>query len=200
MSNSFVTPQTIQPAMLLRPWDFPSNSTGVCCYFLLQGIFLTQGSHLGPALARAVTNPEPPGSPFISNQFSSVQSLSCVWLFVTPSPTAHQTSLLSPTPGAYANSCPLSQWCRPTISSSVVPFSTCLKYFQEFRSFPVNQFFPSHGQSTGVSASTSVLPKNIQHWFPLGLTGLISLQSKGLSRVFNTTIQKHQFFGTQLSL
>ena len=103
----------------------------------------------------------------------------------------------SPTPGACSNSCPLSQWCHPTISSSVVPFS-CLQSFPASGSFPMSQFFSSVGQSIRVSASSSVLPINIQDWFPLGLTGLISLQSKGLSRVFSsTTVQRHQFFGTQ---
>ena len=105
----------------------------------------------------------------------------------------------SPTPGVYSNSCPLSQWCHPIISSSVVPFSSCLQSFPESGSFQMSQFFPSGGQSIGVSASASVLPMNIQNWFPLGLTGLISSQFKGLSRVFsNTTVQKHQFFGAQL--
>ena len=107
----------------------------------------------------------------------------------------------SPTPGAYSNSCPLSQWCHPTISSSVVPFSSCLQLFPASGSFPKSQFFGSGGQSIGVSASVSILPMNIQDWFPLGWTGWISLQSKGLSTVFsNTTVQKHQFFGAQLSL
>ena len=106
----------------------------------------------------------------------------------------------SPTPGAYSNSSPLSQWCHPTISSSVVHFSSCLQSFPASGSFPVSQFFTWGGQSIGVSASASILPMNIQGWFPLGLTNLISLESKGLSRVFfNTTVQKHQFLGTQLS-
>ena len=107
----------------------------------------------------------------------------------------------SPTPGDYSNSCPLSQWCHPTIPSSVVPFSFCPQSFPASGSFQMSQFFTSGGQSIGVSASASVLPVNIQDWFPLGLTGLISLLSKGLSRVFsNTTVQKHQFFGAQLAL
>ena len=106
----------------------------------------------------------------------------------------------SPTPGVYSNSCPLSWWCHPTISSSVIPFSSHLQPFPASGSFPMSQF-TSGGQRIGVSASTSVLPMNIQDWFPLGWTGWISLQSEGLSRVFsNTTVQKHQFFGTQLSL
>ena len=106
----------------------------------------------------------------------------------------------SPTPGAYSNSHPSRWWCHPTISSSVIPFSSCLQSFPASGSFPVSWFFASGGQSIGVSASASVLPVNIQDWFPLGLTGQISLQSKGLSSVSsNTTVQKHQFFGPQLS-
>ena len=107
----------------------------------------------------------------------------------------------SPTPRVYSNSCPVSRGCHPTISSSVVPFSSCFQSFPASGSFQMSQFFTSSGQSTGHSASTSVLPMNTQDWFPLGWTGWISLQSKGLSRVFsNTTVQKHQFFCTQLSL
>ena len=107
----------------------------------------------------------------------------------------------SPAPGACSNSCPFSRWCHPTISFSVVPFSSCLQSFPTSRSLPMSQFFTSDGQSTGVSASASVLPVNIQDWFPLGLTALISLQSKRLSRVFsNTTVQKHQFSSAQPSL
>ena len=107
----------------------------------------------------------------------------------------------SPTAGVYPNLCPLSQWCHPTISSSVVPFSSCPQPFQTSGSFQMSQLFTSGGQSIRVSASASVLPVNVQDWSRLGWTGWISLQSKGLSRVFsNTTVQKHQFFGTQLSL
>ena len=106
----------------------------------------------------------------------------------------------SPTPGVYPNSCPSSQWCHPTISSSVVPFSSCLQFFPASGSFLMSQLFASGGQSIGVSASASVLLMNIQDWSPLGWTGWISLQSKALSRGFsNTTVQKHQFFSTQLS-
>ena len=105
----------------------------------------------------------------------------------------------SPTPRVYANSCPSSQWCHPTISSSVVSFSSCLQSFPASRSFQMSQLFTSGAQSIGASASA--LPMNIQDWSPLGWTGWISLQSKGLSRIFsNTTVQKHQFFGAQLSL
>ena len=107
----------------------------------------------------------------------------------------------SPAPGVYSNSCPLSQWCHPTISSSVIPFSSCLQSFPVLGSFPMSQLFTSSNQSIGVSASGLVLPMNTQDWSPLGWNGLISLQSKGLSRVFsNTTVQRHQFFGIQLSL
>ena len=107
----------------------------------------------------------------------------------------------SPTPRVYSDSCPSSRWCHLTISSSVVPFSSHLQSFPASGSFQMSQFFTSDDQSIGVSASASVLPMNSQGWFPLGLTGWISLQSKRLSRVFsNTTVQKHQFFGTQLSL
>ena len=107
----------------------------------------------------------------------------------------------SSTPRVYSNSCPLSWWCHPTISSSVVPFSSCLQSFPASGSFPMSQLFASGGQRIGVSASASVLPMNIQDWFPLGRTAWISLQPKRLSSVFsNTTVQKHQFFGTQLTL
>ena len=117
-------------------------------------------------------------------QFSSVQLLSRVWLFVTP---MDRLPCPSPTPGAYSNSCPLSRRCHPTVSSSVTPFSSCLQSFPASGSFLVSQFFASGGQSIGDSASTSVLPMNIQDWFPLGLSDLISLLSKGLSRVFSKT-------------
>ena len=142
-----------------------------------------------------------------SMDISSVQSLSSVqfiWSVVSDSLWPHdlQHARLprpSPTPGVYPNSCPSSRWCHPTISSSVIPFYSCLQPFPASRSFQMSQFFASGGQSIGVSASTSVLPMNTQDWSPLGWTGWISLQSKGLSRVFsNTTVQKHQFFGAQL--
>ena len=140
-------------------------------------------------------------SPF-NNYFSSVQFIcSAVSDSLQPHGLQHTRHTCPlPTPRVYSNSCPLSWWCHPDISSSVVPFSSRLQSFPALGSFPRRQFFASGGQSIGVSASTSVIPVNIQDWFPLGLTGLICLQSKGLSRVFpNTTVQKHQFFGTQLS-
>ena len=106
----------------------------------------------------------------------------------------------SPTPGVHPNPCPLSWWCHPTVSSSVVPFSSCPQSFPASGSLLMSQLFASDGQSIGVSASTLVLPMNTQDWSPLGWSGWISLQSKGLSRVFsNTTVQKHQFFSTQPS-
>ena len=133
----------------------------------------------------------------------SVQfSHSVVFNFLQPHEPQH-TRPPCPSSAArvYPNPCPLSWWCHPTISSSVVPFSSCPQSFPASRSFPMSQLFASDGQSIGVSASTSVFPVNTQDWSPLGWTGWISLQSKGLSRVFsNTTVQKHQFFGAQLSL
>ena len=133
---------------------------------------------------------------------SSVQ-FSCSVMSDTLQPHGLQHARLpcpSPSPGACSNSCPLSRWCHPTISSSVIPFSSCLQSFPASGSFLMNQFFESGGQSIGVSALDSVLPMNIQDWFPLGWTGLISLLYEGLSRVFsNTTVQKQQFFGAQLN-
>ena len=120
----------------------------------------------------------------------SVQSFSRVRLLVTPWTEAHQASLSIISPWACSNSCPLWQWCHPIISSSVIPFSSCLQSFSASGSFQMSQFFASRSQSTEVSASTSVLPMNIQDWFPLGWNGWTSLQSKGVSRVFyNTTVQ-----------
>ena len=108
----------------------------------------------------------------------SVQSLSHIWLFATPWTAARQVLCPSPTPRTCSNSCSWCWWCHPTISSSVIPFSSCLQSFPSSESFPVSQLFASGGQSIRVSASASVLPMNIQGWFPLGLTGLISLLSK----------------------
>ena len=136
-------------------------------------------------------------------QFNSVTQ-SCLTLCDAMN---HSTPGLTSTPGpsptcrVHPNPCPSSWWCHPTISSSVVPFSSCPQSFPASGSFQMSQLFPSGGQSIGVLASTSVLPMNIQDWSPLGWSGWISLQSKGLSRVFsNTTVQKHQFFSAQLSL
>ena len=140
---------------------------------------------------------------FLKIQFSSVQFSRSV---VSDSLPLHESQHArppcpSPTPGVHSNSCPLSRWCHPAISSSVVPFSSCPQSLPVSGSFPMSQIFAWGGQSIGVSASASILPMNTQDWSPLGWTGWISLQSKGLSRVFsNTTVEKHQFFGSQLSL
>ena len=141
---------------------------------------------------------------FISKyHFSSVQfSRSVVSDSLWPRESQHtRPPCPSPTPGVYSNWCPSSRWCHPAISSSVVPFSSCPQFLPTSGSFPMSQFFTSGGPSIGVSASTRVLPMNTQDWSPLGWTGWISLQSKGLSRGFsNTTVQKHLFFSAQLSL
>ena len=135
----------------------------------------------------------------VSSHFSSVTQSRPTLQFVLRALQHARPPCPSPTPRTYSHSCPLSQWCHPTISSSVAPFPFCFQSFPVPGSFPMSQFFASGGQSIGVSVS--VLPMNIQNWSPLGWTGLISLKSKGLSRVFShTTVQKHQFFGTQLSL
>ena len=135
---------------------------------------------------------------FSSVQFSRSVMFNSLWSHESQHARPPWTT---PTPWAYPNSCPLSRWCLPTISSSVVPFSSCPQSFPASGSFQMSQFFTSGGRSIGVSASTSDLPMNTQDWSPLGWTGWISLQSKGLSRVFsNTTVQKHQFFSAQLSL
>ena len=136
----------------------------------------------------------------LKNIWTVVLLLSCVWL-CNPVNCSMPGSCPPLSPGVYPSSCLLDLWCHPTISSSVAPFSFCLPSFPPSGSFPMSQLFASGGQSTGASASASVLPVNIQGWFPSGLTGLIFLQSKGLSRVFsNTTVWKHQFFGAQPSL
>ena len=136
------------------------------------------------------------------NQFRSVQfSRSVVSDSLRPHELQHaRPPCPSPTPGVHSNSHPLSWWCHPAISSSVVPFSSCPQSLPASGSFPMSQLFTQGGQSIGVSVLASFLPKNTQDWPPLDWTGCISLQSKGLSRVFsNTTVQKHQFFGAQPS-
>ena len=182
MSNSLL-PHGMWPSSLLCPWDFPCKNTGVGCHFLLQKVWYwsIKWQMYQCYIVSSVT-----------------QSCLILWLHglqLTRLPCP------SPTPEVYSNSCPSSRWCHPTISSSVAPFSSCLQSFPESGSFPMSQLFAWSGQSTGVSASTSVLPMNTQDWSPLGWTGWLSLQFKGLSRVFsNTTVQKHQFFSAQLSL
>ena len=152
------------------------------------------GSRRGGNVLQMRTRSRPPRGHIMKGSKSSDQ-FSCSVVSDSLWPHGLQHSRLPcplPTPRAYSNSCPSSWWCHPTISSSVIPFSFCLQSFPASRSFPVSQFFPSGGQSIGTSTSASVLPMNIQVWFPLGLTGLIFLQFKELSRVFsNTTVQKH---------
>ena len=141
--------------------------------------------------------------PLLFNMVSSVQfSHSVMSDSLRPHEPQHaRPPCPSPTPGVYPNSCPLSRWCYPTISSSAIPFSSCPQSFPASGSFQMIQLFSSGGQTIGVSPSTSVLPMSTQDWSLLGWTGWISLQSKGLSRVFsNTTVWNHQFFSTQLSL
>ena len=133
--------------------------------------------------------------------FSSFQLLTHVWLLAAPWTAAHQASLSITNSWSLPTLCALSRWCPPTISSFVIPFSSCLQSFPAPGSFQMSQHYTSCGQSIGVSASTWVLPMNTQDWSPLGWTGWISLQPKGFSSVFsNTTVQKHRFFSTQLSL
>ena len=143
---------------------------------------------------------EPPDYRYFGASVSSVTQ-SCLTLCDPVTRSTPRPPCLSPTPGVHPNPCLLCQWCHPTISSSVVPFFSSLRSFPATWSFPMRQLFASGGQSIGVSASTSAFLMNTQDWFPLGWTGWISLQSKGLSKVFsNTTVQNHEFFGAQLSL
>ena len=204
-------------AMLCNPIDCgppgscPGKNSGVGIYSLLQGIFPPRDQTQVSCIVGRFFSPSPEPSRNVHSphlvsqrnwlrglQFSSVLSLSRVQLFENLWTAAARPHCPSPIPGACSNSCPESWWCHPAILSSVIPFSSCLQSFPASGSFPMNQFFASGGQSTGASVSASRL--NIQDRFPLGWTGLISLQSKGLSRVFsNTTVQKHQFCDAQLS-
>ena len=182
--------------------DYPDKNTGVSCHFLLQGIFPNQGSNPHFLHWQVDSLPLSHQGNHVQPKFSSVQSLSHVWLFATPSTATRQASL------SITNSWSLlklmsveSMMPSNYLFSSVVPFSSCLQSFLASESFPMSQFFALGRPSIGVSASASVLPMNIQDWFPLGWTGWISMQSKGPSRVFsNTTVQKYQFFSAQLSL
>ena len=199
----------LQPTRLLRPLDFPGKRTGVSCHcllryssltnynFLSRPVLVLMGGFEGHLFPVSVTQPQEDVSGQLAQFSCSVTSDS-----LRPHGLEHaRFPCPSPTLRACSNSCPLSQWCHPTISSPVVNFSSCLQSFPASGSFPMSQFFTSDSQSIETSASASVLPVNIQDWFPLGWTGWISLQSKGLSRVFsNTTVQKNQFFSAQLSL
>ena len=193
---------TLCESMDSSPLNSAGQNNGVGSLSLLWDIFPTQGLNPDlPLCRRILYQLSQKGSPRILEWVSSVQfSRSVVSDSLRPHGLQH-AGLPCPSPTPRACSYPSSWSCYPTISSSVVLFSSCLQSFPTLRSFPMSQFFASGGQSIGASASTSVLPMNIQDWFPLGFTGLISLQSKGLSRVFsNTTIQKHEFFSAQMSL
>ena len=193
------------------PWNSPGQNTGVGSFSLLQQIFLTQESNQGLLCCRLILYQlSCEGSPLYlitfrlnNTQFSLVQFSR--WI-VSDSLWSHglkhaRPSCPSPSLRDYSNSCPLRWWCHSTISSSVVPFSSCRQSLPASGSFPRSKFFTSGVQSIEVSAWISVLPMNTQDWSPLRWMGWISLQSKGLSRVFsNTTVQKHQFFSAQLSL
>ena len=194
------------------PVVFPQGHDGVSWGFLWgwwSGEWGKEGEEI-PLFLLLIPFHQSPFVPLSSNShngnghvlnISSVQSLSCVWLFATPWTAACQASLSIANAQSLLKLMSIESVMPSTISSSVVPCSSCLQSFPAPWSFPVSQFFTSGGQSVGVSPSVSVLPMNIQDWFPLGWTGWISLQSKGLSRVFsNTTVQKHQFFGAQLYL
>ena len=180
--------------------DSPGKNTGVSCHALNQGIFLTQGLNLSllrlPHCSRSLYPLSWKARKIHSVQFSCSVMSDSLW----PHGLQHNRfPFPSPSPEVCSNSCPLRQWYHPTISSSVIPFSSCLQSFPASGSFLMSWFFTSGGQSIGASASVSVFPMNIQDRFPLGLTCLISLQSKGLSRDFsNTTVQKHQFFSLNL--
>ena len=161
---------SLWPHGLYRPWNSPGQKTGVGSHSLLQGIFPTQGSNTGLLHCRQILYQlSQQGSPKLEVQFSSVTQ-SCPTLC---DPIDHSTPLCpSPTPGLYQNSCLLSRWCHPNISSSVIPFSTCLQSFSASGSFPMSQFFTSVGHCIGASVSASVLPMNVQDWFPLGLISM----------------------------
>ena len=199
-----VVSDSLWPYGLYSPWTSRGQDNGVGSLSLLHGIFPTQGSNPGLPYCRWIlyqlSHNDSRCIMCSVTQFSSVQSLSSVRLFETPWIAARQASLSITNSWSSPKPCPSSPWCHPTISSSVVPFSSCPQSFPASGSFPMSQLFTWGGQSTGVSASASVPPKNTQDWSPLEWTGWISLQSKGLSRVFpNTTVQKHQFFGAQPS-
>ena len=200
VSHSFVSDTLrlhgLQSTRLLCPWNSLGKNTGVRCHSLLQGIFPTQGLNPGFCITGRffifwATREVVVGSVQFSHSVL-FHSLELHGLQQTRPPCP------SPTNGVYLNWYPFRWWCHLTISSSVIPFYSGLQSLPASRSFPMSQFFTSGGQSIGVSVS--VLPMNILNWFPLRWTGWISLQSKGLSRVFsNTTVQKHQCFSPQLS-
>ena len=176
-----VRPHRWQPTRLPRPWDSPGKNTGVGCHFLLQCMKLKSESEVAQSCLTLSDDPMDYSLPG-SSIHGIFQARVLEW-------------------GAIAFSDPLSRWCHLTISSSVIPFSSCLQPFPTSVSFLMSQLFTSGGQSIGVSVSTSVLPMNIQDWFPLGWTGWVSLQFKELSRVLsNITVENHQIFRGQFSL
>ena len=185
--------------LIVIPWTVaqPGPSVhGMGCHFLLQGLFPTQGSNLVSHIVGRFPS-ESPGKLI----FSSVQSLSRVRLCDPLNKQHARPPCPSPTPRVYPDSCPSSRWCHPAISSSVIPFSSCPQSLPEWGSFPMSQLFAWGGQSTGVSALASFLPKNTQDWSPLECTGWISLQSKGPSGVFsNTTVKQLYFTSSKLFL
>ena len=203
-------PHGLQPTRLLHPWDSPGKSIGKGCHCLLQmsrfqllQLDLKETFHLCLPLMLHVWILYFRGTQSMLKFFPSVQYSHSVMFDSLWAHGLQHSRLPSPSPtlGACSNSHPSSRWYDPTISSSVVPSASCLQSFPASGSFLMSQFFTSGGQIFGVLSSASVLPMNIENWFPLGWTGWISLQPKGLSRVFsNTTVQKHQFFGTQLCL
>ena len=204
MSDS-LWPRGLSPSRLHSPWDFSREKYCSGSPFFPPGDIPNLGieptSPVSPASAGRLFMTEPHGKP-IMHIFSSVQfSRSFMSNSLRPHEPQHiRPPCPSPTPGVYPNPCPLSWWCHPAISSSVVPFSSCPQSLPASGSFPMSQLFAWGGQSIRVSASAPVLPMNTQDWSPLGWTGWISLHSKRLSRVFSDiTVQKHQFFGAQLS-
>ena len=212
-------PHGLRPAKLLLSMGFWRKSYEVSWHSLLQGILLTQELNPGLLLCRKILyhlsnqgrtrktmsdtnfNHQKKKINFCNDKYLNTQrkyfifssflfSRSVVFDHVRPHEPQHpRLPCPTPTPGAYPNSCLLSQWCHPTISPFAIPFFSCPQYFPASESFQVSQLFTSDGQNTGISASTSVLPMNTQDWSPLAWTGWISLQSKGLSRVFSTMIK-----------
>ena len=197
MSNSFATPRTVTHQSLLS-MRFFKHEYWTELPFPPPGDLPDPGTEsTAPASSPALQVDSSPLSRFSSVQFSRSVMSDSLW----PHESQHtRPPCPSPTPGVHPNSCALSRWCHPAISSSFIPFSSCPQSLPASKSFPMNQLFAWGGQSTGVSALRSFLPKKSQGWSRSEWTGWISLQSKGLSRVFsNTTVQKHQFFGAQLS-
>ena len=213
-------PHGLQPTRLFCPWDsprrilkwlpcpsagaLPDPGTELTSSALAGGFFTSEPPLWNPCLSNTEDKNYLRTMRIKRNRDWKLSQFSCSVVSNSLRPHGLQHIRLpcpSPTARACWNSCPSSWWCHPTISSSVIPFSSCLESFSASGSFPMSPFFTLGSQSIGASASASVLPMNIQDWFPLGVTGLISLLSKGLSRVFsNTTVQKHQFFCAQLSL